>query len=107
MGKRESGQKTNRAAARSREGELFPTSDETTDSKSETASAQILHESVSYAEHFSSGEKYGDGADDQQVGAGSAECKRGGGGPGSETHGQIDVFEERCGNGDESAGDAE
>jgi hypothetical protein len=59
MGKSKSGQKTT-CAARSRGG-LFPASDETTDSKSKTTSAQILRESISYVEHFSSGEKDGDG----------------------------------------------
>jgi hypothetical protein len=102
-GKSESGQKTNCAAARSREGGLFHTSDETTGSKIKTASAQILRESISYVKYFSSGEKHGDGADDQHVGADSAECKRGGVGSGSEAHGQIDAFEERFGSIDESA----
>jgi hypothetical protein len=100
-------EETNCAAAQNREGGLFPTSDETFDSKSKTASAQIPRESISCVEHFSSSDKYGCGADDQQVGAHSADYKRGGCGPGSEAHGQIEVFEERCGNGDESAGDAE
>jgi hypothetical protein len=75
----------NCAAARSRGG-LFPVSNETTDSKSKTVSAQILRESISYVENFSSGEKYGDGAGDQQVDAGSADFKRGGS-PGSQAHG--------------------
>jgi hypothetical protein len=43
---------------------------------------------------------------DQQVGVNSAEFKRGGGGPGSKALGQIDVYEELCVDGDESAGDA-
>jgi hypothetical protein len=92
IGKIKSGQKTNCATAQSRECGLFPAGNETTDENSKTSSAQILRESISYAERLSSGEKYGDGADDQQVSADSAEFKRGGC-PGSEA-GQIDVFEE-------------
>jgi hypothetical protein len=91
-GKTKSRQKTNCATAQSREGGLFPAGNETTNGKSKTSSAQILRESISYVERLSSGEKYGDGADDQQVNAVSAEFKRGGC-PGSEA-GQIDVFEE-------------
>jgi hypothetical protein len=94
-----------RCVAWSREGGFFPTGHETTSSKSKTDGAQ-LREPVSYFEHDSSGEKSGDGADDQQMGASSAELKRGGG-PGRKAHEQIDVYEERCINGDESARDAE
>jgi hypothetical protein len=68
---------------------------------------QVLRESISDVEHFQIGEKYGDGEDDQLVVADSVDFKRGGGGAGSKAHGQIDVYEGRCVNGDESAGDAE
>jgi hypothetical protein len=54
MGKGKSGQKMNCAHARSGEGGLFPASDETTDSKSKAASAQIRRTSSSHVEYYSS-----------------------------------------------------
>jgi hypothetical protein len=105
LNKSKSGQKTNCAAARSREGGF--TGDETSHSKSRTTSAQMLRESFSCVEQFSSGKRYSGGANDRQVGGDSADFKGGGGGPGSEAHGQINDFDELCGNGDENAGDAE
>jgi hypothetical protein len=56
---------------------------------------------------FEAARKQGDGADDQQAGADSADFKRGGSGPGRNAHDQIDVYEERGVTGDESAGDVE
>jgi hypothetical protein len=106
-GKSKPGQKTSCAAARSREGGLFLAGDETTGSKPKIASAKILRESISYVEHFPSGEKYGHRADEQQMSADRAEFKRGGGGPGSKARGHIHVSDEQCVNGDESAGEAE
>jgi hypothetical protein len=106
-GKSKPGQKTSCAAARSREGGSFLAGDETAGSKPKIASAQILCESISYVEHFPSGEKYGHRADEQQMSADRAEFKRGGGGPGSKARGHIHVSDEQCVNGDESAGEAE
>jgi hypothetical protein len=106
MGKSKSAQETNCVDAWSTDGGLFFPGDETKVSKSTRTCAYILREPLSLVEHVSTGEKYGDGSDDYRAGGNSAEFKRGGG-AGPKAHEQIDVYEERCVNGDESAGDAE